>query len=64
MPPTEPPAHSAPPFRSALVPFPSLWDAPTRSVSVVVPAYNEEERMPSAMEEMLALLKGAQEREP
>ena len=41
----------------ALTPFPSLYDEPTRVLSVVVPAYNEELRMPVGVPEMITWLK-------
>ena len=37
-------------------PFPSLFDEPTVKLSVVVPAYNEEERLPVMMDETLEYL--------
>ena len=37
-------------------PFPSLFDQPTVKLSVIVPAYNEEERLPVMMEETLEFL--------
>jgi len=41
-----------------LSPFPSLGDPPSVDLSVIVPAYNEEERLPSMLEECLAFLEG------
>lgn len=47
---------SRPPFLPqphTQIPAPSLWDDATRSLTVVVPAYNEEERLPRALDELL-----------
>lgn len=41
-----------------LIPFPSLDDSPEVKLSVVVPAYNEEERLPSMLDECLEFLEG------
>jgi dolichyl-phosphate beta-glucosyltransferase len=41
-------------------PVPSLFDAATKSLSIVIPAYNEEDRLPSTVEETLAYLTGRQ----
>lgn len=41
---------------------PSLFDEPTRSLSVIVPAYNEEARLPSALDEALSFLDGRRDR--
>ncbi|XP_017151613.1 dolichyl-phosphate beta-glucosyltransferase [Drosophila miranda] len=38
------------------VAFPSIEDAPTLELSVIVPAYNEEKRLPSMLDECLAFL--------
>lgn len=38
--------------------FPSITDAPTKSLSVVIPAYNEEKRLPVMMNECLNYLEG------
>lgn len=35
---------------------PSLFEEPTKSLSIIVPAYNEEDRLPSTLEETLAYL--------
>lgn len=35
------------------VPFPSLFDEPTKELSIVIPAYNEQERLPVCLDEML-----------
>ncbi|XP_040847435.1 dolichyl-phosphate beta-glucosyltransferase isoform X2 [Ochotona curzoniae] len=40
--------------------LPSIWDAPTKQLSVVVPSYNEEERLPVMMDEALAYLEKRQ----
>jgi dolichyl-phosphate beta-glucosyltransferase len=37
-------------------PFPSLFDEPSRELSLVVPAYNEEVRLPVMMDETMAYL--------
>jgi hypothetical protein len=37
-------------------PFPTMEDAPTLMLSLVVPAYNEEERLPIMLDETLAYL--------
>merc|ERR1712142_1051085 len=37
-------------------PFPSLKDSPTKYLSVIVPAYNEEERLPVMLDECLPYL--------
>lgn len=44
-------------LRSGRVRFPSLAQPATRTLSVVVPAYNEEERMQGGVPEMLTWLK-------
>ena len=44
---------SLPPPPHLQIPAPSLWDDATRSLTVVVPAYNEEERLPRALDELL-----------
>ena len=41
---------------------PSLFDEPTRSLSVIVPAYNEEARLPAALDEALAFLDARRDR--
>ncbi|CAH1400616.1 unnamed protein product [Nezara viridula] len=38
------------------IPFPSIKDPPTVSLSVIVPAYNEEERLPPMLDECLDFL--------
>lgn len=38
------------------VQVPSLFDTPTKSLSIVIPAYNEEDRLPSTVEETVAYL--------
>ena len=57
-----PAAHTAPPPRCRRQPqsFPSLYDPPSRFLSVVVPAYNEEKRMRVGLDEMVAVLKEKQ----
>lgn len=37
-------------------PFPSIKDAPTKYLSVIIPAYNEEERLPVMLDECLPYL--------
>uniref|UniRef100_A0ABM5FQV7 dolichyl-phosphate beta-glucosyltransferase n=1 Tax=Pogona vitticeps TaxID=103695 RepID=A0ABM5FQV7_9SAUR len=44
--------------------LPSLHDHPTRELSVVVPSYNEEERLPSMMNEALDYLEKRQKQDP
>ena len=39
-------------------PFGSLLDAPTVSLSVIVPAYSEEKRLPVMLDDMLSVLDG------
>jgi len=39
-----------------LLPFPSLDDSPEVNLSVIIPAYNEEERLPSMLDECLEYL--------
>lgn len=46
------------PSSSKRTPVPSLFDAATKSLSIVIPAYNEEDRLPSTVEETLAYLAG------
>ncbi|XP_042310389.1 dolichyl-phosphate beta-glucosyltransferase [Sceloporus undulatus] len=45
-------------------PVPSIHDPPTRELSVVVPSYNEEERLPSMMDEALDYLEKRQKQDP
>ncbi|KAM6985423.1 dolichyl-phosphate beta-glucosyltransferase [Aplochiton taeniatus] len=45
-------------------PFPSLHDPHSRELSVVVPAYNEELRMPVMMEECMEYLESRQKQHP
>ncbi|XP_004577582.2 dolichyl-phosphate beta-glucosyltransferase [Ochotona princeps] len=44
--------------------LPSIWDSPTKQLSVVVPSYNEEERLPVMMDEALAYLEKRQKQDP
>lgn len=44
--------------------LPSLRDAPTKRLSVVVPSYNEEKRLPVMMDEALGYLEERQSRDP
>lgn len=37
--------------------FPSVFEPASLTLSVVVPAYNEEERMPQGVDEMISYLK-------
>jgi len=46
------------------IPFPSVFANPEKSLTVVVPAYNEEERLPSMMNETLAYLEAQCAKEP
>ncbi|XP_074906646.1 dolichyl-phosphate beta-glucosyltransferase isoform X2 [Buteo buteo] len=45
-------------------PVPSIHDPPTRELSVVVPSYNEEDRLPLMMDEALNYLEKRQKRHP
>ncbi|XP_075055111.1 dolichyl-phosphate beta-glucosyltransferase [Mixophyes fleayi] len=45
-------------------PFPSIHDHPEKDLSVVVPAYNEEERLPVMMDEALEFLETRQKQRP
>ncbi|KFQ04743.1 Dolichyl-phosphate beta-glucosyltransferase, partial [Haliaeetus albicilla] len=45
-------------------PVPSIHDPPTRELSVVVPSYNEEDRLPLMMDEALNYLEKRQKRDP
>uniref|UniRef100_A0A8C0S4C9 Dolichyl-phosphate beta-glucosyltransferase n=2 Tax=Canis lupus familiaris TaxID=9615 RepID=A0A8C0S4C9_CANLF len=40
--------------------LPSVWDSPTKQLSVVVPSYNEEKRLPVMMDEALGYLEKRQ----
>ena len=53
-------ARRMPPSRRAPQPFPSINDAPSRFLSVVVPAYNEEKRMRVGLDEMTTFLRDKQ----
>ncbi|XP_008583525.1 PREDICTED: dolichyl-phosphate beta-glucosyltransferase isoform X2 [Galeopterus variegatus] len=44
--------------------LPSIWDSPTKQLSVVVPSYNEEERLPAMMDEALGYLEKRQKQDP
>ena len=43
--------------------FPSIYDAPSVLVSVIVPAYNESERITPMMDEMLAFLRSEEKKD-
>lgn len=45
-------------------PFPSLHDPPSRELSVVIPAYNEEQRMPVMLDEAMEYLESRQKQHP
>ncbi|XP_004711330.1 dolichyl-phosphate beta-glucosyltransferase isoform X1 [Echinops telfairi] len=45
-------------------PLPSLLDAPTKQLSVVVPSYHEETRLPVMMDEALSYLEKRQKQDP
>ncbi|KAE8627291.1 hypothetical protein XENTR_v10006928 [Xenopus tropicalis] len=45
-------------------PFPSIHDPPTKDLSVVVPSYNEEERLPVMMDEAMEFLEQRQKKQP
>uniref|UniRef100_A0A8C9ABZ3 Dolichyl-phosphate beta-glucosyltransferase n=1 Tax=Prolemur simus TaxID=1328070 RepID=A0A8C9ABZ3_PROSS len=40
--------------------LPSIWDSPTKQLSIVVPSYNEEKRLPVMMDEALGYLEKRQ----
>ncbi|KAM9192696.1 dolichyl-phosphate beta-glucosyltransferase isoform 2-T2 [Dugong dugon] len=44
--------------------LPSIWDSPTKQLSVVVPSYNEEKRLPMMMDEALDYLEKRQKQDP
>ncbi|OBS71707.1 hypothetical protein A6R68_13715, partial [Neotoma lepida] len=44
--------------------LPSIWDLPTKQLSVVVPSYNEEKRLPVMMDEALNYLEKRQKQDP
>ncbi|XP_072576176.1 dolichyl-phosphate beta-glucosyltransferase isoform X3 [Vulpes vulpes] len=44
--------------------LPSVWDSPTKQLSVVVPSYNEEKRLPVMMDEALGYLEKRQKQDP
>ncbi|XP_075806794.1 dolichyl-phosphate beta-glucosyltransferase isoform X2 [Microtus pennsylvanicus] len=44
--------------------LPSIWDSPTKQLSVVVPSYNEEKRLPVMMDEALNYLEKRQKQDP
>ncbi|XP_040610355.1 dolichyl-phosphate beta-glucosyltransferase isoform X1 [Mesocricetus auratus] len=44
--------------------LPSIWDSPTKQLSVVVPSYNEEKRLPVMMDEALNYLEERQKQDP
>ena len=48
---------------SEQIPAPSIFGEPTKTLSVVVPAYNEEERLAPMLEEMLAFLQKRRDRQ-
>lgn len=45
-------------------PFPSIMDPPTVTLSIIVPAYNEEERLPKMLKECIDYLEERQKKEP
>nr|CAG4646502.1 EOG090X0BIY [Macrothrix elegans] len=44
------------PITKSKIPFPSLYESPSVKLSVIIPAYNEEERLPRMLEECLKYL--------
>ncbi|XP_039952752.1 dolichyl-phosphate beta-glucosyltransferase [Bactrocera tryoni] len=48
--------HFLDPIRIQNVDFPSVEDAPTVHLSVIIPAYNEEQRLPKMLEECMSFL--------
>lgn len=53
-----------PPNGNEKVPFPTVFEKPEVYVTFVVPAYNEEKRIPKMLDETIAYLKSRQEQEP
>jgi dolichyl-phosphate beta-glucosyltransferase len=51
------------PSSLAKSPAPSLFDDATKSLSIVIPAYNEEDRLPSTLQETLAYLSHRRDRQ-
>ncbi|GFR53161.1 hypothetical protein Agub_g15884 [Astrephomene gubernaculifera] len=51
------------PDSTAPVPCPSIFDAPTKALSCIVPAYNEEDRLSSTLDEALAYLQRRRDRQ-
>lgn len=52
------------PDKAEKLKFPSIHDPPSTDLSVIVPAYNEEERLPKMMDEALEHLEGRQKSNP
>lgn len=48
---------------TARIPAPSLFSEPSKSLSIVIPAYNEEDRLPSTLDETLAYLQRRRDRQ-
>ncbi|CAH1268128.1 ALG5 [Branchiostoma lanceolatum] len=46
------------------LPFPSIHDKPTLDLSVIVPSYNEEERLPGMLKETTDFLEDRQKKQP
>jgi dolichyl-phosphate beta-glucosyltransferase len=51
------------PSSLARAPAPSLFADPSKTLSVVIPAYNEEGRLPATLEETLAYLRRRRDRQ-
>lgn len=51
------------PSQLAPVPAPSLFDDPTKSLTIVIPAYNEADRLPGTLEETMAYLSRRRDRQ-
>ena len=45
------------------IPAPSLFSEPTKALSIVIPAYNEEDRLPGTLEETMAYLQRRRDRQ-
>ncbi|EFJ46724.1 hypothetical protein VOLCADRAFT_92792 [Volvox carteri f. nagariensis] len=51
------------PDSTSPVACPSIFDAPTKALSCIIPAYNEEDRLPSTLDEALAYLQRRRDRQ-
>lgn len=57
------PVHLEDPDSTTPVTLPSIFDAPSKALSIIVPAYNEEDRLPSTLDEALAYLQKRRDRQ-